>query len=94
MPSASRSIQKAGSRRVSASVPQRKAKAASKPVRRRAAPATRVAILGGGRGGRALLEIFAQDPLARIVGLAEIKPRTLGTRLARQLGVPVTQDYR
>ena len=63
-------------------------------MRRRAAPATRVAILGGGRGGRALLEIFAQDPLARIVGLGESKPRTLGTKLARQLGVPVTQDYR
>lgn len=94
MPSASRSVRKAGSRRASASVPQRKPKAASKPVRRRAAPATRVAILGGGRGGRALLEIFAQDPLARIVGLSETKPRTLGTRLARQLGVPVTQDYR
>lgn len=94
MPSASRSVRKAGSRRVSASVPQRKAKAASKPVRRRAAPATRVAILGGGRGGRALLEIFAQDPLARIVGLGEAKARTLGTKLARQLGVPVTQDYR
>ncbi len=94
MPSASRSVRKAGSRRVPASVPQRQSKPASKPVRRRAAPATRVAILGGGRGGRALLEIFAQDPLARIVGLSESKPRTLGTRLARQLGVPVTQDYR
>ncbi len=93
MPSASRSIQKAGPRRVSASVPQQKTKPSSQPVRRRAAPATRVAILGGGRGGRALLEIFAQDPLARIVGLGETKPRTLGTRLARQLGVPVTQDY-
>lgn len=94
MPSASRSIQKAASHRVSASVPERKTKPSSQPVRRRAAQATRVAILGGGRGGRALLEIFAQDPLARIVGLGETKPRTLGTRLARQLGVPVTQDYR
>ncbi len=94
MPSASCSIQKAASHRVSASVPERKTKPSSQPVRRRAAQATRVAILGGGRGGRALLEIFAQDPLARIVGLGETKPRTLGTRLARQLGVPVTQDYR
>ncbi len=94
MPVASRSIQKAGPRQGSASVPQRQTKPSSQPVRRRAAPAIRVAILGGGRGGRALLEIFAQDPLARIVGLGETKPRTLGTKLARQLGVPVTQDYR
>ena len=64
------------------------------PARLRAPHATRVAIMGGGRGGKALLKIFAQDPLARIVGLAEIKPRTLGTQLAKQLGVPVTPDYR
>lgn len=94
MPSANRSVQRAGSPRASASLPNRKPKSAPKPTRRRAAPATRVAILGGGHGGRALLEIFAQDPLARIVGLGEAKARTLGTKLARQLGVPVTQDYR
>ncbi len=94
MPAASRSVQQAGSPRAPAAVPRRKSKPAPKSGRRRAAPATRVAILGGGRGGRALLEIFAQDPLARIVGLGETKPRTLGTKLARKLGVPVTQDYR
>ncbi|MEC4674597.1 MAG: sensor histidine kinase [Nitrospirota bacterium] len=55
---------------------------------------TQVAIIGGGRGGKALLEIFAQDPLARIIGLAEIKPRTSGTKLAGILGVPVIRDYR
>ncbi len=40
------------------------------------------------------MEIFAQDPLARIVGLAESRTRTSCTKLARQFGVPVTQDYR
>ena len=94
MPSSNRSVQRAGSPRASASLPKRKPKSAPKPTRRRVTPATRVAILGGGHGGRALLEIFAQDPLARIVGLGEAKARTLGTKLARQLGVPVTQDYR
>ncbi len=90
MPSSNRSVKRAGSPRASTSVPKRK----PTPTRRRAAHATRVAILGGGRGGRALLEIFAQDPLARIVGLGEAKPRTLGTKFAQQLGVPVMQDYR
>ncbi len=88
MPVSDRTVRRMGSPRASDS------KRKPGPVRRRAASATRVAILGGGRGGRALLEIFAQDPLARIVGLGETKARTLGTRLARQLGVPVTQDYR
>ena len=63
------------------------------PKRKVASP-TKVAIIGGGRGGKALLEIFAQDPLARIIGLAEIKVRTSGTKLAGLLGVPVTRDYR
>ena len=53
-----------------------------------------MAILGGGHGGKALLEIFAQDPLARLVGLAETKAETTGTELAEQLSVPVTHDYR
>ena len=68
-------------------------KSRSTPKRKTTSP-TRVAIIGGGRGGKALLEIFAQDPLARIIGLAEIKPRTTGTTLAKQLGVPVMRDYR
>ncbi|MDT7042092.1 sensor histidine kinase [Candidatus Nitronereus thalassa] len=66
----------------------------SKGVRSRSGHPTRVAIIGGGKGGKALMEIFAQDPLARIVGLAESKPRTSGTKLAQQFGVPVIKDYR
>ncbi len=68
--------------------------AKSKSVTQSTQEPTRVAIIGGGRGGKALMEIFAQDPLARIVGLAESKSRTSGTKLAKQFGVPVTQDYR
>lgn len=55
---------------------------------------TRVAIIGGGKGGTALMEIFAEDPLVKIVGLAEIRSQTRGIRLARRLKIPVTRDYR
>ena len=68
-------------------------KSRSTPKRKVPRP-TQVAIIGGGRGGKALLEIFAQDPLARIIGLAEIKALTSGTKLAHLLGVPVIRDYR
>ncbi len=88
MPSHGTAVKQALSPQASASVQRRK------PARRLSDQATRVAILGGGRGGKALLEMFAQDPLARIVGLAEIKTRTPGTKLAGQLHVPVTRDYR
>ena len=90
MPSSATSTKRVVSRRR----PVSSGKPKTKHVRAKSVQATRVAILGGGRGGKALMEIFAQDPLARIVGLAESKTRTSGTKLAKQFGVPVTKDYR
>ncbi|MGD9851719.1 MAG: histidine kinase [Nitrospirales bacterium] len=54
---------------------------------------SRVAIIGGGRGGTALMEIFAEDPLVTVVGLAEIRPQTAGVRLAKKLKIPVVRRY-
>lgn len=56
--------------------------------------ATSVAIIGAGRGGTALMEIFAVDPLVQIVGVAERDPEAPGLGLAKQLSIPVTHDYR
>jgi len=53
-----------------------------------------VAIIGAGRGGTALMEIFATDPLVKIVGVAEVKPKAPGVALAKRLGTPVVCDYR
>ena len=55
---------------------------------------SRVAIIGAGKGGTALMEIFAEDPLVQIVGVAEIRAKTSGTHLASHLNIPVTRDYR
>jgi two-component system sensor histidine kinase DegS len=55
---------------------------------------TNVAIIGAGRGGKALMEIFADDPLVRIVGVADVDPEAPGLSLAEQLAIPVTRDYR
>jgi len=55
---------------------------------------TNVAILGGGRGGTSLIEIFYNDPLVRIVGVADVDHNAPGIRLARKLKIPVTRDYR
>ena len=62
--------------------------------KRVAASVTHVAIIGAGKGGTALMEIFAQDPLVRIAGIAEINPKALGVKLAKRLHIPVTRDYR
>lgn len=67
----------------------------SQPRRKAPSPgATNVAIIGAGHGGTALMEIFANDPLVQIVGVAEISPRAPGLSLAKRLHIPVTRDYR
>jgi len=55
---------------------------------------TRVIIIGAGKGGRALLEIFYGDPGVTIVGVADMNPSAPGMELARKFGIPVTTDYR
>ncbi|MFM8552121.1 MAG: histidine kinase [Nitrospiraceae bacterium] len=70
-----------------------------KPKRTRRRPpgkrtATHVAIIGAGRGGTALMEIFATDPLVQVVGIAEVDPKAAGVALARRLAIPITRDYR
>ena len=55
---------------------------------------TKVAIIGGGKGGTALIEILHKDHLVKIVGIADIHPDAPGMDLARRLKIPVTDDYR
>jgi two-component system, NarL family, sensor histidine kinase DegS len=67
----------------------------SRRLRKAGTPgATHVAIIGAGRGGTALMEIFATDPLVQIVGVAESNPKAPGLTLAKRLKIPVTRDYR
>jgi two-component system sensor histidine kinase DegS len=72
----------------------RPAQSTREPVKARAPGATHVAIIGAGRGGTALMEIFTSDPLVEIVGIAEIDQQAPGLALARRLKIPVTRDYR
>lgn len=53
---------------------------------------TRVVIVGAGKGGRALLEMFAGDPTVSILGVADVNPWAPGIELARRLNVPVATD--
>ncbi len=53
---------------------------------------TKVAILGAGRGGRALLELLHQIPSIEIVGITDRDPGAPGLQRARELQVPVTTN--
>src|SRR5271165_1832547 len=55
---------------------------------------TRVILIGAGRGGRALVELFHKDPTVEIVGVADKDEGAPGMVLARDLGLMVTTGYR
>jgi signal transduction histidine kinase len=52
-------------------------------------PPTKVAILGAGRGGTALLDLLHQIRTIEIVGIADQNPLAPGLQRARELNVPV-----
>ncbi len=51
-----------------------------------------VLIIGAGRGGSALLEMFMEDNLVRVVGIADTDPNAHGLSLARKFGIPTYTD--
>jgi len=55
---------------------------------------TRVILIGAGRGGRALVELFHNDPTIEIVGVADKDEGAPGLVLAKEFGLPVTTSYR
>lgn len=55
-----------------------------------AAP-TKVAILGAGRGGTALLDLLHQIPAIEIVGISDRDPQAPGLQRARDLHLPVVE---
>ena len=75
-------------------MPASQAKPSKQNRKAGASGVTHVAIIGAGRGGKALMEIFANDPLVDIVAVAEIEASAPGLALAKRLKIPVTQDYR
>lgn len=51
-----------------------------------------VLILGGGRGGSAMLEMFLDDCTAQVIGLADTSPSAPGIVLAESVGIPTFTD--
>jgi two-component system, NtrC family, sensor kinase len=53
---------------------------------------TKVAIVGAGRGGKALLDLFRQISSIEIVGIADRDPQAFGLQRAREYQIPATTD--
>ena len=55
---------------------------------------TKVVIVGAGKGGRALLEMFSGDSTVSILGVVDANAWAPGLELARRLNIPVSTDLR
>lgn len=55
---------------------------------------TRIILIGAGKGGKALVELFHKDPSVEIIGVVDKNERAPGLVLARSLGLPVSADYK
>ncbi|HZW24660.1 MAG TPA: diguanylate cyclase [Gallionella sp.] len=55
-------------------------------------PGYPVLIIGAGRGGSALLEMFMEDNLVQVVAIADTNPDAPGIQMARRLGIPTYTD--
>lgn len=51
-----------------------------------------VLIIGAGRGGSALLEMFMEDSLVKVVAMADTNPGAPGLQLAKKHGIPTYDD--
>ncbi|MDI3257319.1 MAG: sigma-54-dependent Fis family transcriptional regulator [Kyrpidia sp.] len=54
----------------------------------------RVLLVGGGKGGAALLRAFYPLAAVRVVAVVDLNPEAPAMRLAREWGIEVGQDYR
>ncbi|MEO5657668.1 MAG: ATP-binding protein [Nitrospiria bacterium] len=52
----------------------------------------KIAILGAGQGGAALLELFARSPGVTVSGVADKDPQAPGLQRARELNIPVSSS--
>ncbi|HEX3204307.1 MAG TPA: hypothetical protein VHQ67_06105, partial [Nitrospiraceae bacterium] len=52
----------------------------------------KVIILGAGRGGTALINLFAKGAGVEVVGVADTNPEAQGLKLAATLSIPTTTN--
>jgi len=52
-----------------------------------------ILIIGAGKGGTTLIDLFHKCSTVRILGVADIKVDASGMKLAEELGIPTDSDY-
>ncbi|MBI5561066.1 MAG: diguanylate cyclase [Deltaproteobacteria bacterium] len=57
-------------------------------------PVMSVGVVGCGKGGTAVINLFIDNPGVKIEWVADRNPAAPGIMIARQMGVPISDDYR
>ena len=67
-----------------------------KPVKKRTLKVNKtcVLIVGAGKGGSLLINLFNKSKTIKIVGVVDKKPRAPGMKLAKKLGIPSATHYK
>lgn len=55
---------------------------------------TNILIIGAGKGGTSLIELFRESETVDILGVVDVNPDAPGMKLAEELGIPRANDYR
>ena len=55
---------------------------------------TNILIVGGGIGGTALIELFSKSAGVNILGVVDVNPEAKGIKLAKELNIPTSGDYK
>jgi diguanylate cyclase (GGDEF)-like protein len=56
-------------------------------------PKVKVGVVGCGRGGSAILEVFGENPFVEVSWAVDKNPKAHGMKLARKLKIPVSKDF-
>ncbi|OIU71115.1 sigma 54-interacting transcriptional regulator [Rossellomorea aquimaris] len=54
----------------------------------------KVLIIGGGKGGTAILKILHEVSLMKVIGITDVNENAVGLRLAEEWGIPVGKDWK
>lgn len=55
---------------------------------------TNILIVGAGKGGKALIEIFTESETVNIIGVVDINQDSPGIKLAKELNIPTASGYK
>lgn len=54
----------------------------------------KVLLIGAGKGGSALLPVLCEDKEVEVIGVVDINPAAPGFKIADELGIPTTSNYK